>query len=174
MKKNYKTLLTEIKTLFLDVDGVLTDGTVILHPSGEKIRKLNSKDGYALQLAIKKGLNICVITGGNSKSVKESLNDLGIKDVFLLASHKLEVFNDYVSENNLSLNECAYMGDDLPDYEVMHKVALPVCPADAAQEIKDICLYVSPKNGGEGCVRDIIEQILKAQNKWLDGEYFKW
>ncbi|MCC7050295.1 MAG: HAD hydrolase family protein [Bacteroidia bacterium] len=172
--KNYKEILNQITTLFFDVDGVLTNGTIIIHPSGEKIRTLNTKDAYALQLAVKRGLNICIITGGNSAPLKEALSGLGITNIFLCASYKLEVFKNFINENNLIAEDCLYMGDDLPDYQVMQLVGLPVCPADAANEIKEICLYVSPNKGGNGCVRDVIEQVLKAQNKWLDKDSFVW
>jgi 3-deoxy-D-manno-octulosonate 8-phosphate phosphatase (KDO 8-P phosphatase) len=172
--KNYKEILKDITTLIFDVDGVLTDGSVLIHPNGEKIRTLNSRDGYALQLAVKKGFNICIITGGNSVPVKEALKTLGITDIYLSSSYKPDVLKDYLFERSIKPHNCLYMGDDIPDYHTMQMVALPVCPYDDAKEIKDISLYISPLNGGKGCARDVIEQVLKSQNKWMDSESFKW
>ena len=127
---------------------------------------MNSKDGYALQLAIKKGYRIAMITGGNSQIVKKALQGLGIEDIFLSQHDKLQCYKDYITEHDLKEEEILYMGDDLPDYEVMKRVGLPVCPFDAAHEIKDICLYVSSRKGGEACVRDVIEQVMRSQGTW--------
>jgi 3-deoxy-D-manno-octulosonate 8-phosphate phosphatase (KDO 8-P phosphatase) len=166
MGENFKEKFKKISTFILDVDGVLTDGTVILMPNGEQARKMNIKDGYALQLAVKHGYRICIISGGKSEQVKLRLNGLGIQDVYIGISDKLEKYEDYFFTNHLTTEEILYMGDDVPDYEVMKKVGLAVCPNDASHEIKSICEYVSPFNGGLGCVRDIIEQVLKSQGKW--------
>jgi 3-deoxy-D-manno-octulosonate 8-phosphate phosphatase (KDO 8-P phosphatase) len=162
----YKEKFNKISTFIFDVDGVLTDGTVILLPGGEQARKMNIKDGYALQLAIKQGYNICVITGGKSESVKRRLEGLGIKDIYLNVSDKVDRLEDFIYSNHLTYDEILYMGDDMPDYEAMQKVFLPVCPYDAAPEIKSICQYISPYTGGNGCVRDVVEQVLKVQEKW--------
>lgn len=159
-----------IQTLALDVDGVLTNGQVTLMPNGEVVRHMNIKDSYAIQYAIKQGLNIIVITGGSSEVVKEKLQFLGIKDVFLRSYNKLEVMQDYMLENEITWEEIAYVGDDLPDFEVMKRVLLPCSPKDAAREIKDISLFISSLNGGDGCVREIIEKILLSQNKWGTGD----
>lgn len=164
--ENFKQKLTRIKTFLFDVDGVLTNGQVFLMESGEFVRNMNSKDGYALQLAVKKGYRIGIITGGNSQAVKKALESLGIEDVFLSQHDKLQCYKDYINEHSLNEEEILYMGDDLPDYEVMKRVGLATCPFNAAHEIKEICLYISNRNGGEACVRDIIEQVMRSQGTW--------
>ena len=164
--ENFKTKLTRINTFIFDIDGVLTNGTITIMPDGEQIRSMNVKDGFALQLTVKRGYKIAVISGGKSEVVRLRLNGLGIYDVFLGAENKIEVFNNYISSNKINANEILYMGDDVPDYEVMKIVGVAVCPNDAAQEIKEISIYVSDKKGGEGCVRDAIEQVMRVQGKW--------
>lgn len=149
-----------------DIDGVFTDGKVLVLENGEMVRNMYGKDGYALHLAIKKGYNIVVISGGNNIAVKAALTRAGIKDIYINVKNKLDCFNQYLKENSITSNEVLYMGDDLPDYEVMQAAGLAVCPADSAVEIKEISLYVSKAKGGEGCVRDIIEQIMRAQGTW--------
>lgn len=166
MADNFKQLLKNIKAIVLDVDGVLTDGSVVLMPDGEQVRTMNIKDGYALQLAVKKGIKVAIITGGKSESVKTRLNGLGITDVYLGINDKEDAVLDFISSYDLKLAEVMYMGDDMPDYLPMKKVGIAACPADAVQEIKQICIYQSQKKGGEGCVRDIIEQVMKVQGKW--------
>jgi 3-deoxy-D-manno-octulosonate 8-phosphate phosphatase (KDO 8-P phosphatase) len=168
---NFKQRLTKVSTFIFDVDGVLTDGKVIVTESGELLRNLNSKDGYALQLAVKKGYRIVIITGGNNEAVKKALSRSGISDVFIRQHDKLECYKDYLHSNSLTDEEMLYMGDDLPDWEVMKRVGVAVCPNDAATEIKDICLYISDKKGGEGCVRDIIEQTMRVQGTWEIGKW---
>lgn len=163
---NFKQKLTHIKTFLFDVDGVLTDGKVMVMTNGEMVRNLNSKDGYALQLAIKKGYRIAIITGGNSPSVKTALNNLGIQDVFLSQHDKLQCYKDYINEHDLNENEILYMGDDLPDYEVMKRVGIAACPDNAAHEIKEISIYISSRGGGEACVRDVVEQVMRSQETW--------
>lgn len=162
----YKEQLKNITTFIFDVDGVLSDGTVILLPDGEQARNMNIKDGYAMQLAIKKGFNICIISGGSSEVIKKRLNGLGITDVYLKVSDKVDKYEDYMFSNHLKKEEILYMGDDMPDYEVMQKVGIATCPNNSAEEIKAISHYVSPFDGGYGCVRDVIEQVLKVQEKW--------
>jgi 3-deoxy-D-manno-octulosonate 8-phosphate phosphatase (KDO 8-P phosphatase) len=162
----FKEGLKKISTFIFDVDGVLSDGTVVLLPDGDQARNMNIKDGYALQLAAKLGFNICIISGGNSLTVKSRLNGLGITDVYLKVSEKIEKYEDYLYSNHLSPEEILYMGDDMPDYEVMTKVGIACCPDDAVEEIKSISHYISPSKGGMGCVRDVIEQVLKTQGKW--------
>ena len=164
---NYKLILKEITTFVFDVDGVLTDGTVTVFPNEEPIRVFNAKDGYALQLAVEKGYNVAIITGGKSMAVKQRLESLGIKDIWIGASNKIDALEELIMMRNLKLENIAYMGDDIPDLYVMQKVALPCCPQDAAPEIKSISKYVSHKNGGKGAVRDIIEQVMKVQGKWV-------
>lgn len=164
--QNFKEKLNYITTFLFDVDGVLTNGIVTVMPNGEMVRNLNSKDGYAIQLAIKKGYRIGIITGGNSQAIKKALNDLGINDIFLSQHDKLSCYQNYLVEHDLKASEILYMGDDLPDYEVMKRVLIAACPRNAAHEIKDISIYVSDRKGGEGCVRDIIEQVMRCQGKW--------
>jgi 3-deoxy-D-manno-octulosonate 8-phosphate phosphatase (KDO 8-P phosphatase) len=164
--ENFKRKLTRIKTLLFDVDGVLTNGQVFLMENGEFVRNMNSKDGYALQLAVKKGYRVAIITGGNSQVVKKALHALGIADVFLSQHDKMQCYKDYINEHNLNEEEILYMGDDLPDYEVMHRVGIASCPNNSAHEIKEISIYISNRNGGEGCARDIIEQVMRSQGKW--------
>ena len=171
---NYKTKLKYINTFIFDVDGVLTDGTVTLFGNGEQVRKMSSRDGYSLQYAKKKGYKIAIISGGSSKGVKQRFDYLGITDVYLSSSNKLEAFNDLVKKYDLNTEHILDMGDDLPDWEVMKKVGLPTCPQDAATEIREIAKYVSPFIGGSGCVRDVIEQTLRVQGKWADKDDLGW
>lgn len=163
----YPQILSKINTFIFDVDGVLTNGQVILQKGGEQARIMNIKDGFALQLAAKSGYRVIVISGGKSEEVRTRFNGLGIHDVYLGASDKLEVFEEVKITYNLKEEEIAYMGDDIPDYPVMVNMGLPACPADAAQEIIAISKYVSPFKGGEGCGRDLIEKVMKAQQKWF-------
>lgn len=164
----YPQILTQINTFIFDVDGVLTDGKIFLHPSGEQMRNMNIKDGYALQLAVKLGYKVIIITGGKSSTIRIRLEGLGIQDIYLGASDKLDVFEEVLLTYNLDKKNILYMGDDLPDFFPMKEVGLPTCPANAAPEIQEISTYISPLVGGEGCVRDVIEKVLRAQNKWFD------
>lgn len=157
-----------IKVLFLDIDGVLTDGSVLVTEQGEQLRRFSIKDGYAIQLAMKRGLNIVVISGGKSQSVLHRLRGLGISDVFLDVADKLTLMRKLIDECGAKREEVAFMGDDIPDLACLREVGLALCPLDAVEEIKAICHYVSPKKGGEGCVRDVIEKMLKLQKKWYD------
>ena len=163
---NVLELFQQITTFIFDVDGVLTDGTLIVLPHGVMARRMNIKDGYALQLAIKKGYHIVIITGGNSKAVEQRLVKLGVKEVFSSVHNKQEKLKQYAAEQNLSFNEMLYMGDDIPDYVAMQLTGLPCCPADAVPEIKAICKYISPFKGGYGCGRDVIEKVLKLNGHW--------
>lgn len=171
---NYKEDLRKIRTLIFDYDGVLTDGIVLITNSGEQLRTGHVKDGYALQLAVKLGYRVVVISGGFSESVKHRCKALNLTDVFLGIENKLAAFNEYIAMHNLNPEEILYMGDDIPDYQVMKLIGMPVCPSDAAQEIKEISRYISHFKGGEGCVRDIIEQVLKVQGKWLGSDAWHW
>lgn len=164
---NFKRLLKSIKAIVLDVDGVLSKSVVTIHKDGELIRTTNVKDGFALKHALENGLNVCIITGGFNTAVKERYNALGIKDFYLASSNKLKDLGNFLQKYNLKPEDIVYMGDDLPDYEVMSIVGVPVCPADACVEIKSISVYISEYRGGEGCVRDIIEQIMRTQGKWF-------
>jgi 3-deoxy-D-manno-octulosonate 8-phosphate phosphatase (KDO 8-P phosphatase) len=163
---NFKERLPKIKTFLFDVDGVLTNDSVQIMPDGELVRNMNSKDRYAMQLAVKKGYRIAIITGGNSNAVKNTLNLLGIKDVFLSQHNKMSCYEDYILEHDLKEDEIVYMGDDLPDYDVMKRVGIAACPNNSAHEIKEISIYISNRNGGEACVRDIIEQVMRSQDTW--------
>jgi 3-deoxy-D-manno-octulosonate 8-phosphate phosphatase (KDO 8-P phosphatase) len=168
MKRNYKEKLNHVSTFIFDVDGVLTDGSVLMIPGHQPIRNFNTKDGFALQLAMKKGYRVVIITGGRSEGVKERLQYLGVNDIFLSAQNKSEVLSSYMKSNDLKAEEILYMGDDLPDYEVMQMVGVSCSPADAAPEIKAISDYVSLKPGGKGCARDVIEQTMKVQHRWME------
>ncbi|MCC6251495.1 MAG: HAD hydrolase family protein [Bacteroidia bacterium] len=171
---NFKTLLPGIKLMVFDVDGVLTDGSVLCFNDGEQIRNMNIKDGYALQLAIKKNIRILIISGGRSEAVIKRLNMLGVTDIFMSVQHKLPVLIQYLFEFGINPNEVLYMGDDIPDLECLKYVAAATCPADAAHDIKNVCNYVSHELGGRGCVRDVIEQVLRAQKMWLDADAHTW
>ena len=165
--KNYKEKLKNITTFIFDFDGVLSDGKVLVTTNGDQLRTTNCKDGYALQYAIKQGYRICIISGGYSETMRARFGGFPHIDVFLKVSDKTEVFNEYLKNNNIRPEQVAYMGDDIPDYEVMQLAGLKACPADAAIEIQQTVHYISHLKGGEGCVRDIIEQTLRAQNKWF-------
>ena len=173
--KNYKEQLKDITTFVCDYDGVMTSGDVLVDANGVPLRSTNVKDGYALQLAARLGYNIAIITGGYSISIEKRMEMLGIKDVFVRSASKVGVLQKYMETKNLKPEQIIYMGDDIPDYPVMKMVGLPVCPADAVPEIKDISLYISHCGGGKGAVRDIIEQVLKAQDKWMnDFTFYVW
>ncbi|MDP1622447.1 MAG: HAD-IIIA family hydrolase [Bacteroidales bacterium] len=171
---NYKEHLKHIKTFIFDYDGVLTDGSVITTNDGEAYRVSNVKDGYALQFAWKMGFRIAVISGAKSESMMHRMRALQITDVFLGVENKLEIFKKYLKENDLSAEQVLYMGDDIPDYEVMLEVGISACPADAAEEIKSVAKYISHFSGGKGCVRDVIEQVLKVQGKWMNDGACHW
>ncbi|MEN1784333.1 MAG: HAD-IIIA family hydrolase [Bacteroidota bacterium] len=166
MKKNYKEYLNHITTFIFDVDGVLTDGSLLITDKGEMLRKMNVKDGYALKTALLKGYHICIITGGSNLGVRDRLRDLGITDIYLGAHHKTEPLEEYLEIHGLQPENALYMGDDMPDIPPMKLVGLATCPQNAVPEVKMICDYVSHKNGGDGCVRDIIEQVLKVRGDW--------
>ncbi len=165
---SYKQKLRNITTFIFDVDGVLTDGTLILMPTGEMVRTMHTKDGYAIQLAIKKGFKVVIITGGKDPMVVERLKYLGVYDIYTNVSNKMEAYQDLLDSYDLKPEEIIYMGDDTPDLEVMKAVGLACCPNDAVSDIRSISEYISLINGGKGCVRDIIEQTLKVQEKWFD------
>lgn len=156
----------QITTFVFDVDGVLTDGTLFVFDNGQFVRRMNIKDGFALQLAVKKGYRVAVISGGSSDAVTERLNRLGIHDVFMQVTDKKNKLKEYVLQHQLSWNEVLFMGDDIPDYEVLKQVGMPCAPADAAAEIKQVAKYISTIGGGQGCVRDVIEKVLKLNDHW--------
>jgi 3-deoxy-D-manno-octulosonate 8-phosphate phosphatase (KDO 8-P phosphatase) len=167
---SYLDLLPQIKTFAFDVDGVLTDGSVKLMEDGGMVRTMNARDGYALQLAVKLGYEVVIITGGSSKAVEERLKGLGIQHVYLGASNKKDIFEEHCLSFDTSPKNTLYMGDDIPDYEVLSQVSIAACPKDAAPEIRNICNFISTINGGQGCVRDVVEQTLKVQNNWFVGD----
>jgi len=174
MTTNFKEGLQNIKAFVFDVDGVFTDGTVYLFPQGEFLRAVNIKDGYAVQHAVKQGYHVAIISGGTSEAVRERFKRLGLTDIYLGASHKMEAFEDFYFKYDLDPGEILYMGDDIPDLEVMQKVGMPTCPADAVEEIKQAAKYISNYSGGQGCVRDVMEQVMKLHGKWLNGEAMSW
>ncbi|WP_029038690.1 KdsC family phosphatase [Salinimicrobium xinjiangense] len=168
MEKSYKEFLTQITTFVFDVDGVLTDGSIQISTDGELLRTMNIKDGYAMKYARQQGYTICVISGGKNEGVRSRLKGLGVTDIYLGCPDKVEQMEEFFDIYDIQPKEVLYMGDDLPDLYAMKKVGLPCCPQDAVAEIKDISKYVSHKKGGKGCVRDVIEQVLKVQGKWND------
>jgi 3-deoxy-D-manno-octulosonate 8-phosphate phosphatase (KDO 8-P phosphatase) len=165
MNTNFKQRLNKVRCFVFDVDGVLTNGTLIVMP-GELFRIMNIRDGFALKEAVTAGFKVIIISGGKSESVRTRLENLGVKDVYLGVTNKVEKLNEVKLQYNLSDEEILYMGDDLPDYAVMQKAGVPTCPADAIPEIKSLSVYISPLNGGHGCVRDVIEQTMRLHGSW--------
>lgn len=168
MSKSYKELMNEINTFILDVDGVLTDGTIQVTQTGEMLRNMNIRDGYAMKAAVENGYTVCIISGGSNEGVRVRLRNLGITDIHLGVSDKVETFKEFIDIYTIKPEQVLYMGDDIPDYHVMKLVGLPTCPQNAAPEIKNLSKYISHINGGNGCVRDVIEQVMKVQGKWME------
>lgn len=167
--------LNKIKVIIFDIDGVLSSETITLSSEGEPLRTVNIKDGYAIQLAMKLGLRIVILTGGKTKSVRVRYEGLGVEDIYMGCAVKIETYEEFIKKYGLTDEEVMYMGDDIPDLEIMRRVGCPVCPKDACEEIKDISVYVSDKIGGHGCGRDVIEQTLRAQGKWvMNAKAFGW
>ena len=166
MAKSYKEIMNDVTTFIFDVDGVLTDGSVNISPTGEMLRKMNIRDGYAMKAAIESGYKVCIISGGSNEGVRIRLRNLGITDIYLGSPDKVETFKEYCELYSISPEKVLYMGDDIPDFHVMKLVGLPTCPQDSAPEIKLISNYISHVNGGKGAVRDVIEQVMKVQGKW--------
>ena len=167
--------LNKIKAIIFDIDGVLSSETITLSSEGEPLRTVNIKDGYAIQLAMKLGLRIVILTGGKTKSVRIRYEGLGVEDIYMGCAVKIETYEEFIKKYGLTDEEVMYMGDDIPDLEIMRRVGCPVCPKDACEEIKDISVYVSDKIGGHGCGRDVIEQTLRAQGKWvMNAKAFGW
>lgn len=166
MEKSYKKFLKNITTFVFDVDGVFTDGTLLITSEGDMLRKMSVKDGYALKTALQKGYHVCIITGGTNEGVKKRLMGLGVKDIYLGAHLKEIPLNEYLENNKISPKNVLYMGDDMPDIPPMKLVALPCCPQDAIPEVKKVSKYISHRNGGDACVRDVIEQVLKVRGDW--------
>lgn len=166
--------LKKIKAIAFDVDGVLSADVIPLHTSGEPMRTVNIKDGYAIQLAVKKGLHIAIITGGRTEAVRKRFAGLGVQDLYLGSAVKIHDYRDFRDKHGLKDEEILYMGDDIPDMEVMQACGLPCCPKDAAPEVKSIARYISHSAGGYGCGRDVVEQVMKAQGKWMADDAFGW
>ena len=170
---NVLELFKPITAFVFDVDGVLTDGSLLILPGGVMARKMNIKDGYALQLAVKKGYHVVVISGAYSQEVYERMNYLGIKHIFMRVEDKRACMEDYIKQNGLTAVQVLFMGDDVPDIDAMQLAGLACCPADAATEVKSIAHYISPVNGGYGCARDVIEKVLKLNGNWLNDKHVR-
>lgn len=171
---NFKEELGNVKAFVFDVDGVLSNAKISLHPEHHLVRTMNIKDGYAINYAIRKGYPIGIITGGNSEAVETRFRNLGVTDIYLSSRNKQQDLSDFLSKYDFKPENILYMGDDLPDYLVMKEVGFPTCPSDAVEEIKSISIYISDKPGGEGCVRDVIEQVLRLQGRWMEPDAFTW
>ncbi len=163
---NYRKKLKDVKALVFDIDGVFSREFVVLN-NGEFHRLMNPKDGYAIKKAVQEGFTVGIITGATTSTITERFEVLGVSNIYLAQTNKIEAMNDFCEKNELSLGQILYMGDDIPDYETLKAVSFSACPADAASEILEICDYISDKQSGQGCVRDVVEQVLKIQNKWL-------
>ena len=172
--QNFNDLLSKVTTFVFDYDGVMTDGTVFSDHNGYPWRATNVKDGYALQLAVKLGYKVAVISGAICPSMEVRMNSLGVSDVFTGATNKLLKLEEYMNRKGLYPEEIVFMGDDIPDLQVMKGVGVPACPADAAPEVKEISKFISERPGGKGAVRDVIEQTLKVQGKWMTEEAYSW
>ena len=170
MGKSYKEIMNDITTFVFDVDGVLTDGSVFVTNEGEMLRTMNIRDGYAMKAAIESGYHVCIISGGSNEGVRVRLRNLGVNDIHLGTPDKVKTFNAYCESQNIKPENVLYMGDDIPDFHVMKLVGLATCPQDASPEIKTLCRYISHVKGGRGAARDVIEQVMKVQGKWM--EYF--
>ncbi len=172
--KNYKAELQDVKAFVFDVDGVFTNGTIFLDPGGEFIRMMNIKDGYAVQYCVKQGYPVAIISGGNSSTVEKRFSNLGVSDIYLGSSDKMIDYENFRIKHNLEHKNILFMGDDIPDYGIMKKAGVPTCPEDAVEEIRQLSKYISAKKGGEGCVRDVIEQVLRLHGKWMIDGAFSW
>ena len=163
---NYLEPFNDIRTFIFDVDGVLAKSGTYVLDNGRLLRKTNTRDGFALRAALNCGYRVAVISQGRCEGIKIRMQNIGVTDIYIGQMHKMEAYEEIISLHDIDPATILYMGDDLPDYEVMCKVGLPVCPHDAAPEIKEIARYISPLGGGEGCVRDVIEKVLKLHGKW--------
>ncbi len=171
---NYKVKLHSIKAFIFDYDGVMSDGMIYCGNKQTVVRSGNVKDGYAIQYAIKCGYKVAILSGGRGESITERCAMLGIKDVFVSCENKIDMFNKFLTDNGFEAKNVLYMGDDIPDYDIMVMAGVACCPKDAAQEIKDVSDYISDKDGGCGCVRDVIEQVLRLQGQWFNENAKQW
>ncbi len=171
---NYKAKLKDIKVFIFDYDGVLSDGYLYIANEDIIMRSGNAKDGYAIQYALKKGYKVVILSGGKGKSIEARMQMLNVEDVLLSVGNKLEIYQQYCKDNNISKENVLYMGDDIPDYDIMLNVGVATCPSDAAEEIKHVADYISDKKGGQGCVRDVIEQVLRLHHKWFNEDSKEW
>ncbi len=171
---NYKIKLEEIELFVFDYDGVFTDGIVLLMEDGSNVRQANTRDGYAVQWAVKQGVNLAILTGGKEEAVKSRMKLLGVDEVHLSCYDKLASLKELCQRLEISLDKVMYMGDDIPDLPAMKEVGLSVCPNDAATDILNIAHYVSPINGGKGCVREILEQAMRLKGIWSSENGYKW
>ena len=169
-----KNKLKEIKALVFDIDGVLSLDTTPLNEDGDPVRTANVKDGYALRNALNMGYHVCIITGGSIDRVRLRYEKLGVPHIYMGVRDKIQPLNDFMGKTGIKAEEVLYMGDDLIDYQIMSLVGFPCCPNDAVHEIKEISSYISDKNGGEGCVRDIVEQVMRAQDTWINEKSYYW
>jgi len=168
MEKSYKVMLQDITTFVFDVDGVFTDGKIMITTDGEMLRTMNVQDGYAVKVAIQKGYNVCIISGGTNEGVRLRLKGLGVTDIHMGAHHKIDPFEEYLDIYNINPNNVLYMGDDIPDIPPMQIAGIACCPQNAVPEVKALSNYISHKHGGDGCVRDVIEQVLKVRGHWAE------
>ena len=167
--------LQQVKAVIFDVDGVLSAETITLSAEGEPLRTVNIKDGYAIQLAVKMGLRVVILTGATTDAVRLRYERLGVEDIYMGCAVKIKTYDEFLAKYGLTDREVVYMGDDVPDLEILRRVGCPVCPQDACPDVKEVCLYISPWRGGMGCGRDVLEQTLRAQGKWLSSEKaFGW
>lgn len=165
---------TLIKAIVMDVDGVLTDGSILAMENGDQVRIMNIKDGYAIQLAVKSGYLLAIISGGSSKGVASRMRGLGVEHIYMSAGEKIPVFNKFLSDTGIKPEETLYIGDDMPDLPVMEIAGVSVAPADAAEDILKMAHYITRKNGGKGCVREVIEMVMKQQGRWIASNSFIW
>ena len=163
---NFKEDIARVRVIVLDVDGVMTDGGIIVTPEGEFIRKFHAKDGYALSYAMKRGYHVAIITGGRGRSLTVRFEMLGVEHVYTNCFHKIDALHELMQKLDVQAEEILYMGDYIPDIEPMLHVGMPVCPADAATEVVEVSRYVSQFKGGEWCVRDVVEQVMRARGDW--------
>ena len=166
--------LSKIKSFIFDIDGVLSPNSIPMSPEGEPMRMVNIKDGFAINLAVKCGYGVAIITGADTENIRKRFSRLGVKHIYMKSSIKIHDLNDYMQQTGYKPEEIMYSGDDLPDYHVMKTVGLAVAPADAAHEIRSIAQYISHCKGGDGVARDVIEQVMKAQGTWMGEEAFGW